>query len=352
MSTEQYILDVIEGKRSAPLLQFFLALLSRPYQLAVRGRNFVYQQGWLPSFKASSPVVSIGNLVVGGTGKTPLVQMLAQALQEKGMVAILTRGFRSQAEKRKEPLRIDKDHLVSAELCGDEPFILAETTGAAVWVSTNRVRSAQLAEASGADCLILDDGLQHRKLKRDIEIIVVDAKDPFSRHRFLPYGLLRDLPARLREADLVIATHTKDLQHYEEVKKELSAYTQAPIVAMQHELEHQQALCGQRVGAFCGIGKPDYFFDALKKAGAEIVATRRLLDHQMFPLEELNAFAIGCKKKGANRVVCTQKDWVKVKEVSCELPIEPIGMWLNILAGKEHWDLTIEKIKQKMKGFR
>lgn len=350
--SERYLLDVIEGRRSAPLLRPLLALLSKLYAIAVKGRHFAYQKKWLPAFSASVPTVSIGNILVGGTGKTPIVQMLTIALQNQGKIAVLTRGFRSQAERRKEPLCIDKEHLLSAEICGDEPLFLAQMTSASIWIGPDRVLSAQKATEAGAVCLILDDGLQHRRLRRDVEIVAVDANDPFSGHRFLPHGLLRDLPERLQEADLIVANHTRDNDHYEEVKKKLSVYTQAPIVAMQHELVQSLPLQGLRTGAFCGIGKPHYFFDALKRAGTEIVAVCALMDHRNFPHEKLQAFVTACREKGADSILCTEKDWVKLQTNKMELPIHPIPMRLNIIGGKEHWDSVIDKITQKIKVFR
>ncbi len=350
--SERYLLDVIERRRSAPLLRPLLALSSKLYVLAVKGRHFAYRKNWLRSFSASVPTISIGNIVVGGTGKTPLVQMLATVLQGEGKIAILTRGFRSQVEKRKKILCIDKDRIASSEACGDEPLFLAQTTSASVWVGPDRVLSAQKAASAGAVCLILDDGFQHRRLRRDVEIVALDANDPFSGHRFLPHGLLRDLPERLQEADLIVANHTRDLDHYEEVKKELSAYTQAPIVAMQHELIQSLWLQGRRIGVFCGIGKPYYFFDALKRSGAQVAATCALLDHRGFPQKKLQAFIRACKEKGATSIVCTEKDWVKLLSNEMELPIYPIAMRLSIVAGKEHWDSVIDKIKQRIKVFK
>lgn len=350
--SEQYLQDVITGKKRAPLLKPALALFSKIYALALKGRHLAYQKKWFQSFPASVPTVSIGNIVAGGTGKTPLVQMLANALQEEGKIAVLTRGFRSRAEKQTDPLCIHQARLAPAEICGDEPLFLARTTSASIWINANRVLSAERAIEEGAVCLVLDDGLQHRRLRRDVEIIAVDANDPFCHHRYLPYGLLRDLPERLQEADLVVATHTRDQKHYEEVKKELSTYTQAPIVAMQHELVKSVPLEGQRIGAFCGIGKPQYFFKALKRAGAEVIAAHALLDHEGFTQKKLRAFISECREKGAACVVCTEKDWVKLNDAENELPIYPIAMRLNIIAGKEHWDSAIEKIKQKIRVSR
>lgn len=355
MMLEKYLLDVIEGKRSSPVVSRLLALLSKPYRLAIKGRHFAYRKKWLSTCAAGIPTVSIGNIVVGGTGKTPLVQKLTRALQTEGKIAILTRGFRSQAEKCNEPICIDKNHPVSAELCGDEPLFLSQTTGASVWVGRNRVLSAKRAKTDGAACLILDDGFQHRKLDRDIEIVAIDAHDPFGQHRFLPHGLLRDLPERLQEADLIVANHTRDVDHYRQVKKELLAYTQAPVVAMQHLLVESLPLQGRRVGAFCGIGKPHYFFEALNRTGAEIVAHCALLDHQSFPIGQLEAFADTCAEQGATDIVCTEKDWVKLEPEAIShllergIQIHPIAMRLEIIAGGEHWDSIIEKIKQKMR---
>ncbi len=353
MIAEKYVLDLIEGRRSSSLLRPLLAFSSVLYRLAVKWRHSAYENKWFPTLSVSTPTISIGNIVVGGTGKTPLVHLLANTLQQQGKIAILTRGFRSHAEKRKEPLHLVKGCRVSAEFCGDEPLFLAESTDASVWVGPDRALSAHRAKEEGAVCLILDDGLQHRRLHRDFEIITIDANDPFSKHRFLPYGLLRDLPERLQQADLIVASHTRDLAHYERVKKELSTYTQAPIVAMQHELIETPRLQGCCIGVFCGIGKPHYFIDSLKSQGAELVDTCILLDHQGISLEKLDEFVEKCSEKGAEWIACTEKDWVKLQQLEIEqrlkLPVFPVRVRLKILAGQEHWDSIIERIKQKIK---
>lgn len=344
---EHYLLEIMEGKRPASFVKPLLASLSQLYGFGLHVRHLGYQKGWLSSFDPQLPTVSIGNIVVGGTGKTPLVQKLAEELEPMGKIAILTRGFRSEAENAKSPLCIDKDHLAPAGQCGDEPRLLAEQTNAWVFVGKNRALSAAAAKNLGAACLILDDGFQHRRLKRNFDIIAVDANDPFGRGRLLPLGLLRDLPKRLGQADLIVATHVRDLEHLTQVKKELSAYTQAPIVAMQHELVFPASLKGMKVGAFCGIGKPHYFFNALKKEGAHLVAMQALLDHRSFSIDELAGFALLCKEKGACALVCTEKDAVKLMQnQNIQLPIHSIGMRLKIIAGQEHWDSAIETIKQ------
>lgn len=356
MIGEKYVLDLIEGRRSSSLLRPVLALSSIFYRLAVMCRHAAYEHKWLQTLSVSTPTISVGNIVVGGTGKTPLVQLLANALQQQGKIAILTRGFRSQAEKRREPLRLVKGCGASAKFCGDEPLFLAESTEASVWVGPDRALSALRAQEEGAICLILDDGLQHRRLRRDLEIITIDANDPFSSGRFLPYGLLRDLPERLQHADLIVANHTRDLAHYERVKKELSAYTQAPVVAMQHEMIETPKLQASRIGIFCGIGKPHYFVDSLKRQGADVVDTCIMLDHQGISLENLEVFVQSCAEKGAEWIACTEKDWVKLQEqelkLRLKLPVFPMKMHLKILAGQEHWDRIIERIKLKIEDAK
>jgi len=354
--SERYFLDVIEEKRSAPLLRSLLRVLSKLYALIIKARHVAYEKRWFSTVSIGVPTVSIGNIVAGGTGKTPLVQLLATALEEEGKIAILTRGFRSQAEKRSQPLYLHRQHLLPANVCGDEPLLLAQTTTASIWVSPNRVLAAEQAKAEGATCLILDDGFQHRRLKRDVEIVAIDANNPFSQHRFLPYGLLRDFPERLSKADLIVANHTRDKEHYKEIKNSLSPYTRAPIVGMQHELLFNQSLQSCRVGAFCGISKPKYFFNALQKAGIEIVRSYELLDHQIFSLNHLRQFVGFCRESGAEQILCTEKDWVKLQKQSeihaMGLPIHPVRMRLIPIAGKEHWDCAVEMIKQKIKAFR
>lgn len=356
MKFEHYVLDLIDGKRSSPLVSCFFALISRLYRFAILGRHLAYRKKWLPTFRVSVPTVSIGNLVVGGTGKTPLVQMLANALEAEGKIAILTRGFRSKAEKALKPVCING--AADSDRVGDEPLLLARTTRASVWVGADRVLSAQQAEAEGAACLILDDGFQHRRLLRDIDIVAVDANNPVGRGRLMPYGLLRDVPERLKEADLIVATHTSGLEHYEQVKKELSRYTQAPIMAMRHVLNGIEFLKGRLIGAFCGIGRPDYFFDALQQAGAQIVFKRALLDHEGFTEGELDAFAGACQERGALDLVCTEKDWVKLSPAGIDrlaqvgVKVFPIAVRLEMVAGQEHWDQILEKIKQKIKVSR
>ena len=350
MDLERSILKIIRGEKKAPFAVGALACLSAIYRSAVATRNFAYRLGWLPSFSLSVPVISIGNLVVGGTGKTPLVHLLASQLQEQTRLAILTRGYRSQIEKlgKSQLISAGNGPLCSPQECGDEPYFLAQKTKAPIWVGPDRVASGQLAIQQGAQCLILDDGMQHRRLNRDFEIVVVDGLDPFSNGRFLPWGLLRDSPKRLREADLIVLTHVRDVNHYQQLQKQMAQYSDAPTAAAQIEvIGPKTPAC--KVGVFCGIGKPERFLQTVRDLKYEIVDTLLLKDHEPAQHGQLHPFALNCRALGAKALLCTEKDDVKLcRDPALCLEIEPVGIQLQIISGREHWENLVKKVLDRI----
>jgi tetraacyldisaccharide 4'-kinase len=277
--------------------------------------------------------------------------LLASRLQEQLRLAILTRGFRSQIEKRKEIQRISlgKGSLFPAVVCGDEPYFLSQKTHASIWVGADRVKSGQMAIESGANCLLLDDGMQHRRLKRDFEIVLIDAKDPLSKGRFLPLGLLRDSPKRLRNATLVVVNHLQDEAHFQQMQKQLAPLTPAPLVGTQIEILNKTHFSPRKVGVFCGIGKPERFLQSVRDLNQEIVDTLVVKDHGSLHSSQLETFAKNCRMKGAELLLCTEKDFVKLppKHSLC-LNITPVEIQLKIIAGQEHWESLIENILDKV----
>jgi len=338
MRLESYVLDVMDGKRSG---RSFLRILSYLYRTGVALRNFGYDTKILPAIAVDIPVISIGNIVAGGTGKTPLVKYLACELSLDFSVAILSRGYRSEVEKTGEIVRVEEGE--TAKRCGDEPCWLAkEVPTAAVWVGKNRSISATLAIAAGAQVIILDDGMQYRQLRRDVEIVVIDGDDPLGKGFFLPRGLLRDTPLRLKKADLIVVNQAKS---HQKVKEQLRKYTDAPVVFVR--LRMQTDLKGRRAGIFCAIGRPDRFIQAVRDCGAEVVATYFKPDHDPFNPEEIGAFA---RRSGADCLVCTEKDHVKIPlEYECQLPIIPLRGDIEIVSGREEWNTIIEAIKSQVK---
>lgn len=332
MSLESYVVDAIEGKRKG---RPFLHALSYLYRAGVALRHFAYDQKIFTTKKFRAKVISVGNIVTGGTGKTPLVHLLAKNLSSSHKVAILSRGYRSQLEYAAHPVRITPE--MSVEACGDEPFWLSQhLPQVAVWVGKNRVLSAELAVQQGAEVLILDDGMQYRSLHRDLEIVVMEAEDLFGHGYFLPRGFLRDSPQRLALADLIVINRRAGLRS--DVRPQLASFTEAPLVEV--EMRVDADLRGKRVGVFCALARPERFMHAVRASGAEILATFFKPDHFPFTAEELHAFA---KRSGAELLVCTEKDGVKLPaNLSCIRPILPLSASLQFVAGKEQWDNILQ----------
>lgn len=352
----QYLWDVISERRFSPaFVRGGLHVLSYAFSAGVRLRHMAYEKKWLSAARLPACVVSVGNIVVGGSGKTPVVHKLVRALEDRYKTAILTRGFRSEIERsgRVAKTASSGTSAYSPNVCGDEPFWLGNETRADVWVGRDRVKAGRQAIQEGAECLILDDGMQHRRLARDIEIVVVDAKDPLAKGRFLPRGRLRDLPSRLKAADLIIANHLTDPSLEAQVQGALAKYTDAPIVGVYVEPLDVKVIKNQRVGVFCGLGNPERFLETLKALDVGIVDTLLLLDHCAPEQEQLCRFIDACQKKGATRILCTEKDAVKLSPLlQAALPILPVKVQLEISCGEQHWEACLARIADHIKRNR
>lgn len=335
MNIETHVLDIIEGKKSAPVTKALLKLMSQCYRGAVSLRNFAYDFV-IPSTRLSVPVISVGNIVAGGTGKTPFIHYLAKALGETE-IAILSRGYRRKGNKT---VVVESD--TSVEFCGDEPLLLSQKLPQAkVIVGADRAHTGQIAQRLGAKLILLDDGMQHRQLHRDIEIGVMDARDLFGRGHFLPRGLLRDSPKRLAKANLIILNGVKDQPHFEALTTRIRHYTSAPITAMDLTVENSIELASKKVGVFCAIGAPERFVDTLKTLGCDIVLKEFKSDHLPFTQEEIDRFAILAHDQGAECIVCTEKDAVKLP-ARAGLIVAKIA--LKPTFGKEHLENLINEV--------
>lgn len=342
---ESYILDVIEERKSPLFVKNILHFLSLLYKAGVGVRHFAYKSGLLKTVKVPPRVISVGNIVAGGTGKTPLVRLLAEEFKDKKL-AILTRGYRSKIERSGDVALLEGN--LTPEDCGDEPYWYAKKLPhVSIWVGKKRVLSAKRAAELGTEVLILDDGMQHLSLHRDFEIVVLDGKDLFGKGHFLPRGLLRDHPKRLKKADLIVLNHIDSSAHFEEASHAVKRFTKAPIVGTSMKI-HNTLPASAKVGAFCALGKPARFFDALDDLSLKVVDHLMAIDHAFFKEEELASFARRCKAKGAEYLVCTEKDSVKLKSsLDVGLPIVALEAHLEIAYGQEHWKELIEKITAK-----
>lgn len=334
MPLETTILKIIEDKHSSKILRGLLYCLSLLYGAGVFLRNLAYDLRWLKSTRAPAVVISVGNITAGGTGKTPLIHLLAKELLPLGSVAILSRGYRSKIERSGKIVKIDS--MFSSEECGDEPYWLAKKLPeVAVWVGKRRSLSALTAKTKW---ILLDDGMQHRLLARDIEIVVMDGSNPLGYGYFLPRGLLRDSTRRLKQASLIVLSHVHDAKQYAMLKEQLSSYTTAPVAAMTLRLNNSAKIAGKKVGLFCGIGRPQHFIHSVEELGAEIVDTLISPDHLLPSAESLNTFAEKCRAKGAELLVCTEKDAVKLPDhSSLPLPLQPLSATLEWTFGEENW---------------
>lgn len=363
-SLEVYIRDCIKGEEKgfkAFFLRPILRLLSWFYRFGAAIRNWCFDKGFLSLYCPPVPVViSVGNIVAGGTGKTPVTLALAQAFADEFSVAILSRGYRSQVEKLKIPVILSRGQgpLHNPSYCGDEPFLLAQNVSKAfVIVGSDRKTASVIAAKAGVQLIILDDGMQHRRLARDYEVVVMDAHDPFGKGFFLPRGFLRESCSSLNRADLIIFNHIIDQEHIQKLKSQIAPYTKAPVVGVRLSTENVYDLKGnlienlqnQKVGLFCGIANPEYFKETLKETGAEIVEQYCIADHGSFDLKKLQVFAAKAKAQGAKWIVCTEKDKVRLKENSVShLPIAWLKMRLDVISGKAAWDEFLNQAKEDL----
>lgn len=343
MDIETIVLDIIEEKRSSFFLRGILHGMSHCYQLGVFLRNVAYDQ-IIPSTKVSIPVISVGNIVAGGTGKTPFVHFLAEKFISSAKISILSRGY-----KRKGKKTCVVNETTSFEECGDEPFLLfKKLPNAKIIVGKSRVFSAQLAKILGSQMIFLDDGMQYRQLDRDFEIGVMHADDLFGKGFYLPRGFLRDSPKRLAKTDLIVVNGVKCESQFEKIESLLKSYSASPVIAMGLTVENT-TITNQKVGAFCAIAQPYRFYDTLHKLGCEIALKNEKQDHGVFHEEELIRFANRSLEEGAKSLVCTEKDAVKIPStLKLSLPIVPIKIALKPLFGEKHLEKFIKKIKGKV----
>jgi tetraacyldisaccharide 4'-kinase len=363
---ENYFLSVITGKRKGfgpALLRFFLLLASWPYRMIIAGRNWFFDHGWVSRYFPPVPVViSIGNIVVGGTGKTPVTLMLAKEFYDEFFIGILSRGYRSQAEKLPIPVVLCKGEgpMQSASFCGDEPFLLAQNLPKAfVVVGRNRHKASDIAARAGAQLLLLDDGMQHRRLARDFEVVVMDTIDLFGQGHYLPRGLLREGVHSLSRANLIILNHVIDNSLFEKSKAQVAKHSKALVVGTRMEVvgiktfsgEIISSIAGKKVGIFCGIAHPEYFQKTVLQEGAEIVSSVFTSDHVCLDFSSLEKFALQCKQDGAEMLLCTEKDKVKIQDVSkLALPIAWIKMRLKLVEGIEEWNHFVNSVKTDIKN--
>ena len=375
---EQFAIGVILGERfgkRAALLRWLLWGLSWLFRGIVQFRLRLYRKRILRERALGCLVISIGNLTVGGTGKTPVVEKFARALQTGGRrVAILSRGYKS----KKPPLfkriinrlgseqefipRIVSDGkklLLGSRLAGDEPYMLAKNLqDVIVLVDRDRVKSGVYAiEKMGCDTLLLDDGLQYLRLKHRLDVVLVDRQAPFGNEFLLPRGTLREPPLNLRRASFIFITKCVPGADNSDLIARIRQYNRtAEIVECMHSPQYLQHvftgeklplsyLKGRHIGALSAIARPESFEDGLRKLGAKIELSRHFADHHRFTEKEIAGFIRRCANRDLDAILTTEKDCVrfpKLKEM--ELPIYYLRVEIEILTGHESWQQCVDRI--------
>ncbi len=375
---EQYAIEVILEKRQgfrAGLLRVVLRLLSFLYLAIVQFRLYLYRNRILKDRQLGCPVISIGNLTVGGTGKTPVVEKFAKALQNGGRrVAILSRGYKSVDRRHKttwwekllaqgseNPPRIVSDGksvLLDSATAGDEPYMLASNLkGVAVVVDKDRVKGGLHAiKHLDVDTLLLDDGLQYLHLKHRIDIVLVDRQAPFGNEHLLPRGTLREPPRNLRRASYILITKC-DGESNDDLIRRIRRYNRtAEIIECRHRplyLKHVykderlplEYLNGLYIGSFCGIAAPESFESGLRGLGANIELSRHFADHHRYTERELTQFLQRCVRRDVSAVITTEKDAVRFPLIDLlEVPIYYLRVEIEIVKGQKTWELCLQRI--------
>ncbi len=306
------------------LIQFLLRPLAWVYGLVILIRNFAYDRAWIRSHKLPVPVISVGNLTAGGTGKTPIVIFLAEwYLSRKRRVGILSRGY---GRKSKDPqIVVPGRQKVTPEDVGDEPFLMLRALKeVGLAVDKRRERGGeQLLTQMPVDVFLLDDGFQYRRLKKDLEIVVLDARKPFDNGWLIPAGFLREPPTALKRASLIWLTRVNQANNLAEKIRLIRCFSQKPIVQSVHapvrfcalngkEKLPLEALSGVEAIAFCAIGQPEAFRKDLENLGVRLKAFRAFGDHHRYTVQDVEELKNLAQGKNVKYILCTEKDAVKI----------------------------------------
>ncbi len=377
-NVEQYVLDVIFERRrdlGAHLTRAVLSALSRVYQFAIQIRLFLWNYRIFRDHTLGCRVVSIGNLTVGGTGKTPVVEVFARALTARGRhVAILSRGYKSAPrplwqrlyekltfQDELTPPRIVSDGhslLLDSSQAGDEPYMLASNLkNVVVLVDKDRVKSGRYAiRRFGCDTLLLDDGFQYLALKNRIDICLVDHNNPFGNHHLLPRGTLREPIANLKRAHYIFITKSP-LNGSHALHAALRKFNpNAEIIECAHQPLYLQdvftgeqrdlnTLKGLNVAAISGIAVPESFENGLRDLGANVIYAKRYADHHRYTQQEILNMINRSVRRGAQAILTTEKDAVRFPKIDRrDLPIYFLRVEVKIIKGAKDFHDAVARI--------
>ena len=369
--------DVIYDRADGGLAVLYgglLYCLSFVFACIVRLRFYMYNKRILRDAPLGCLVVVVGNLTVGGTGKTPIVEKFAKSLADRGRkVAILSRGYKSKSDSllnkivrwfthgespKPRVVSDGKTVLLDSSVAGDEPYMLARNLpGVVVIVDKNRVRAGHYAITEfGVDTLILDDGFQYLPLRGQLQLLLVDKTNPFGNKHLLPRGILREPVSHLNRASYIFLTKSNGEDDFE-LEQTIREYNKtAEIIECSHSLRylvefesnqrHELSyLKDKKIACFSAIAAPDSFERFLRELGGNLVMKKRFLDHHRFSEAELDYVFTKAKEAGAEFIVTTEKDSVRIdSKYKSVIPLFYTKLEIDILSGTEDFNKAVERI--------
>ncbi|MCB2191085.1 MAG: tetraacyldisaccharide 4'-kinase [Deltaproteobacteria bacterium] len=336
------------------------------YGAGVWLNNTAFDLGFKPSRCLPVPVIGVGNLAVGGTGKTPLTMAVVRALEEMGLPAgVISRGYGRQG---KEPLLVSdgKNILADVDQTGDEPLLLARRLNVPVAVGASRYQAGELLlQKCGPRVLVGDDLLQHRALWRDLNLVALDASDPLAGERLLPRGRLREGPAALARAQAVVLTRVRDAAQARQARESLAwRMGDKPILACRYRLEGlelaREGLAlpenewrGEPVYAFCGLARPESFRASLRQSGLTVLGLESFGDHHRFNTGELTGLWARAQTLSAKALVCSGKDAVRLPAgLPKDIPVWSTRLSLEFMDGPQAFSRLLSHALSGWEGVR
>jgi tetraacyldisaccharide 4'-kinase len=343
--------DLVSGRQrglGASMLRGFLRAVECPYTWAVNVRNRQFDSGKRPAVDVGVPVVSVGNLTLGGTGKTPAVEWIGQWFRQRGIrVGLISRGYKS-ADGRK-----NDEAMELAQRLPDVPHLQ----------NPDRVAAAKAAIGDEkCQLLVLDDAFQHRRIARDLDIVLIDASEPFGFDHLFPRGTLREplaglaraQYALLTRADLVDATEGARIRevaqsHAPQIAWGECRHTPKRLLSASGEVQSLDSLRNQPIAAFCGIGNPAAFRETLKQCGYDVTAFREFPDHHRYSESDIAELSRWAETQNAAAIVCTHKDLVKIHVATLGgKPLFAVVIGLEFLAGEQELERLLKPLLERV----
>jgi tetraacyldisaccharide 4'-kinase len=344
---KEYIYRIVTDREAgvrARIVKFLLLILSIFYGFGISVLTWSYRSGWLKASESGKRVVSVGNLTVGGSGKTPLVIYIAKHLLKRGWrPAIVTRGYMPVPGQKSDEV------MMLEELLPNVPVL----------AGPDKLESIR---SSHANVCILDDGFQHRQLKRNLDIVVIDVENPFGNGWMLPRGILREPLSALKRADLVVLTHVNMNTSRENIQNVLAVVEEwahkAVVIHTVHEAVSVSVFPGRlerkgleelrdRVCLVSAIGSPQTFRRSVESLGAVVVGEVTFMDHHVYTQEDIKSIVDGCRRQNISKIVTTHKDAVKLVSFHQQLSglsVLVLDIELRILHGENEFLSSLDRL--------